>query len=91
MGTTALSDEQVGARVAAIRRLRGIGQRELAAALGYGSANAVSLREKGRTQWTTRDLGKAAEVLDVPVSTLIEPNDRLMKEIIGNALLTGGA
>lgn len=53
---------EVGARVAELRRARGVTQAMLADAVGVAQPGIV-LREQGRTPWTVRDIIAAAELL----------------------------
>lgn len=53
---------QVGARVAELRKVRGVSQRALADALGISQPNVV-FREQGKTPWSVFDIVVTAEAL----------------------------
>ena len=86
-----ITDEQIGQRVAAVRRYRGLSQSDLARELGFRSSVSIVHREKGRVPWEVQEVAKIARVLDVEVMDLMLISDDLMKEIIRGTLLTGGA
>ncbi|WP_415111433.1 helix-turn-helix domain-containing protein [Propioniciclava sp.] len=68
-------DDSLAARVAANVRVevtrKGWRQKELAAALGVTQA-AVSLKWRGRREWSLSDLQDVAEALDVTVESLVQ-------------------
>lgn len=54
-----------------VREMRGLSQRELAAAVGV-SQSAIAQIETGRTQPTLANLKKIAEALDVSLCVLVD-------------------
>lgn len=54
-----------------VREMRGLSQRELAAAVGV-SQSAIAQIETGRTQPTLANLKKIAEALDVTICELVD-------------------
>ncbi len=67
--------EEIGTRIAAARRARGLTQGELAAEVGV-SRSAVAQWETGRAGQVTANLSRIAEVLDTGVEFLVHGEDR---------------
>jgi transcriptional regulator with XRE-family HTH domain len=74
----------IGTRIAAARRARGLTQGELADRLGV-TRSAVAQWETGRAGQVTGTLSRIAEVLDVAVESLLEGEDRRAPLHAGNA------
>ena len=64
--------QSTAAAVRELLRRRSLRQADLAMALGL-SPGAVSDRLRGRTPFTLADLERIAELLEVPVSELLQP------------------
>lgn len=63
----------IGTRTRALRRARGLTQRELAQALGFNDRQTVSAIESGARRVTAEELLRLAETLDIPLESFTDP------------------
>ena len=69
------TSEQIGSRIQAIRRERGLTQDDFAHRIGV-SRSAVAQWETGRAGQVTGNLSRIADVLEVSVEYLMHGNDK---------------
>ncbi len=68
------SPQQIGARVAEIRKARNLRQEDLMPVLGVASKGQVSRLEAGERRITVAELRRLADFLNVPLDALIYPD-----------------
>jgi transcriptional regulator with XRE-family HTH domain len=68
------SPTQIGARVAELRKARGLRQEDLMDALGVTNKAQVSRLEAGERKISVAELRRIAEFLNVPLDALVYPD-----------------
>lgn len=70
---TSDQNARIGTRLRTLREQRGLSQEELSAAMGIQSRQSIAAVEAGTRRVSADELVRAAEILAVPVDTILDP------------------
>jgi len=73
-------DVNIGKKISTLRKKRGMSQADLAKALDYKSATAISLMENGERSIKTKDVMKITKILDTDLHYLFDDEIKRITE-----------